>query len=378
VNPVKVAAAVLAALLPSASPAAATTPNLAKPATSATAHWSRPHPHRQPWPVTLTIQTVPPIAQVRIAVDGTLVRTDSHGRASYTVEHDFRGHSLALVDSAINTATARYRFVRWAGQRDPDQAFATTITGLPMRANYTITAAFRVQYPVAAHLADAAGKPVDLTRISSITIMRDDGTTFDYPRTTTAIAPLWLDGQVPSYGRTVLGLDLVSYSVHSVVINGVNVVDAGRQRFEPATTREPAIVVAFHDLTVRAHDALFSTGLGAAAVITFPDGTVRTVPFGADHVAVLDGLPRGDYRLDITSGRGIVLTRTLRLSRPTSADLVVVSYLDLATVVGGLILVAVALLLIGRAGRLRRWLNAVIGRSGPASRGLGAERSVQV
>jgi hypothetical protein len=303
--------------------------------------------------VTLTIQTEPALANVRFAVDGQPVTTDANGRAQFTQEHDFAEHTLMLFDISMNAPGRRYHFARWAGQRDPDQAFRPTVTGLPMRASYTITAAYRVQFPVHARIVDGTGAPVDPAQISAITLKRDDGSLLDYPRGTTADSPLWLDGQDPTYRKSALRLDPVSYAVQGIVMNGVNVIDSGKQRFAPAATGQPAFVVPFHDLTVRAHDALFANPLGTSAMVTYPDGRVRTVAFGADHTAVFDTLPRGEYRVDIVTKAGIVLSRQLRLSRGTAVDLVVVSHADLAAVVGGLLALACGLILIGRARRLR-------------------------
>jgi len=45
----------------------------------------RPHPKRKPWPVTVTVQTVPALAGVRFTFDNTVVTTDANGVASFTV-----------------------------------------------------------------------------------------------------------------------------------------------------------------------------------------------------------------------------------------------------------------------------------------------------
>src|SRR5204863_491234 len=100
----------------------------------------------------------------------------------------------------------------------------------------------------------------------------------------------------------------VSYSLQSVVADGANLVDAGRQRFRPAQSPVVTFTVQFHTLTVRAHDALFGDPLGVRAKVTGPDGAVHVLSMRPDHRATLDHLPRGHYRVDGTAGWAIVLT----------------------------------------------------------------------
>jgi hypothetical protein len=134
----------------------------------ATSAPKRPHPHRKPWPITLTVQTVPALPGLRFRLDDTLMTADAHGRVRFTEEHNFSPHTLRLLDTALEQSDRRLRFIRWAGQRDPNQAFSSTVTGLPMRMSYTVTAAFAVQIPVVTRLVNGAGTPVEPSRVSSV------------------------------------------------------------------------------------------------------------------------------------------------------------------------------------------------------------------
>ena len=55
-------------------------------------------------------------------------------------------------------------FLRWAGQRDPNQAFRPTVNGLPMRADYTVTASFATACPVSPRLVEENGTPLPTAR----------------------------------------------------------------------------------------------------------------------------------------------------------------------------------------------------------------------
>ena len=322
----------------------------------------RPHPHRQPWPITLTVQTVPVVAGARFAVDGVPLTTDAGGRAAYTREHNFASHTLEVVDRSIDTPDRRYRFTRWAGQRDPAQVFRPVVTGLPMRANYTVTAAFTVQYPVSARFTDQDGGALDPARISAVRVRAASGATIDLPPT----GSVWLDGSQPTYRKSAVTITDLSYSLQSVVVDGANVVDAGRQRFQPAKGGAVTFTTGFHGLRVTAHDALFKGRVGTGAVVTAPDGTLRTVAFGDRHTATLARLPRGAYRATVRGTGGVVFAETFTLSRDRTVDVMVVTTRDLVLVTAAVLLVAAGLLIAGRrhllrlAGapverRLRRW-----------------------
>jgi hypothetical protein len=298
--------------------------------------------------VTIEIRTVPAVAGVRLSLDGHTQTTNARGRARFTRPHNFAPHTLTLLDTTISATDRRYVFARWAGQRDPDQAFRATVTGLPMRINYTITAAFHVLYPVSATFVDQAGGPVDPGQVSAATLRRDDGALVELPNS----GAVWLAGQSPTYHRSTLRLHEVSYVLERALVNGTDVA-VGQQRFQPATMARPVFTTQFHDLTITAHDAIFGMARGDGATVTYPDGHSRFVAFGPGDVATLDHLPRGVYRIDIP-GSGTALRQDVQLSKARAVDVIVVSGLDVATVAAAGLLTAVALLLIGRAGLRRR------------------------
>jgi hypothetical protein len=315
----------------------------------------RPHPHRQPWPITVTVQTVPALAGVHLTYDGKPLVTNAAGAASVTAEHNFAKHTLALLDTAINQPSRRYRFARWAGQRDPNQAFRPTVTGLPMRANYTITAAFTVQYPISARPVDQHGAPLDLGRISALTVKSDTGQVFNLPTNDS----IWLDGTTPQYRKSALVESTVYYSVQTMVMSGTNIVDAGKQRFTPVNESTVTVTGQLHDLTITARDALFRDALGTHAVVTGPDGTVLRIGFDATRTATLQNLPRGTYHVTVGGTDGIVLDEQLGLSRDRAVRIAVLSTSDVATLGGVMLLIAVVLLVAGRLW-LRRLLLRVV------------------
>jgi hypothetical protein len=300
----------------------------------------------------MTVKTVPALAGVRFAVDGHQLVTGADGMTSYTAEHDFAGHQLTVVSGAVTTRDKRFQFTRWAGQRDPNQAFSRTVSGLPMRANYVVTAAFTVQHQVTPRVIRQDGTPVDPAEVNSITARSENGSMVTLP----LASPTWLDAVRPSFHHSMLSAESVTYSLQTVMVRGTNVVDAGRQTFTPAATATPTFTTQFHDLVITGHDAIFKSKMGTSATVTFPDGGKLNVPLNAEHTATLTNLPRGNYRVTLEAGRAIVGVQQFGLSKDKTADLVVISALDLAILLGLLLIIAVSLLVIGRQ-YWRRLLN---------------------
>jgi hypothetical protein len=300
--------------------------------------------------VTVTVRTTPQLAGVRFAFDGRTAVTGADGTARFTGTHDFAGHTLAVDDSELSSQHRQFAFARWAGQRDPDQAFRRTVEGLPLRADYTVTAAFTARYRVTARCVDQRGRAVPRDRVPYVTVRSDTGDTQRLP----VGRPVWLNGLLPVYRRSVLTSRTVGYALQSADAYGANTVDAGRQRFRPASDREVTFVTPFHDLTVSARDAVFGSAAGRTARIRLPDGSVREVPFGADRSATVRDLPHGQYEVEVTGGQGLRAAQQIRLSQTQSVQVRVVSRADLALVVGVLGLLAAGLLMIGRRLRRRR------------------------
>jgi hypothetical protein len=309
-----------------------------------------------PWPVTLTIRTVPALPDVRFEFDGVALTSGLDGTAAHTEQHNFSQHTLRLLDGTIVRQDRRYRFTRWAGQRDPDQAFRATVRGLPMRADYAITAAFSVWCPVTPRFTDQHGRVLDPAQIAKVTVRSDTGQSASLRPS----GATWLRCTRPvTWGNTLRGRD-VQYSVQSVMVSGTNVVHAGIERFWPTRTRAPTIVGYFHDLTITAHDALFGGGTGQEALVTLPDHTVVAEPFGPGHAATLSNLPQGSYQVRVKAGGAIVSAQTLRLSRDVTVDLTAVSPVDLLALGGGVFAAVVGLPLL--SGSRRRWVAGQLRR----------------
>jgi hypothetical protein len=323
---------------------------LAQPALAAAGQPARPaSASLQPWPITITIRTVPALPGVRFTFDGAPLTTGARGVVSHTERHNFSLHTLRLLETRFSTRDRRYHFVRWAGQRDPNQAFSPMVRGLPMRANYTVTASFGVQCPVLPFFTDQNGSAIDQGRIALVSLRSDTGESASLSPSGTT----WLPCSQTVYRGSTLSSLSVRYSVQSVMILGTNVVHAGVERFWPDRTPDPTVVGYFHDLTIAAHDALFGSGIGTVALVTLPDRSVRRVSLGSGHAATLSNLPQGRYRVKVIAGSAIISQQSLRLSKDQTVNFTAVTMWDLATMAGAVLLVAAGLPLLSGSRRKR-------------------------
>ncbi|WP_369142698.1 hypothetical protein [Streptomyces sp. R44] len=339
-----------ALLLGFAGPAAAAHPAVA--ATGTGTHRADPN-------VTVTIRTVPAVPGVRLVFGGQSLVTGSDGTATYTGARTADRQSLRLLDTSVDTPDAHYRFTRWAGQRDPQQAFRSHVDGLPLRADYTITAGFTVQYPVTVAFTDQHGAPLDPSLVSAVQVRSSDARITDLSVSGTT----WLDGVVPVFRNSGLTPVPLDYTLRSLVYDGVQLAGAGRQGFRPGPDRHLTFTGAFHDLTVTAHDALFGSATGDKATVTDPAGHVTTVSLGPDHTAVLSHLPRGRYTVEVKAPGGSANPREIQLSQSVTADVTVVSLTDVLVLAGaGLLLIGIPVVI-----RLRRRTRRTAAGPAPGS-----------
>ena len=303
----------------------------------------------QPWPITITVRTVPSLPGVRFVFDGIPIVTGPGGRTSVTEQHNFSAHTLTLADTKLSASGRQYTFVRWAGQRDPDQAFRPTVQGLPMRADYAVTASFAVMCPVNPRLAQQDGAALAANRVAQITLRNNLG----QPATLRPAGTTWLPCSWPVYRDSLLSSTDLQYSVQSMLVSGSNTVHVGVERFKPSRTPNPKLTGYFYVLTITAHDAIFGGAVGSYALLTMPDRTVRRVPLGPRHVATVSNLPQGNYQVQIKARGASVSAQTFRLSKDQTANLAAVTRGDIALVGGALLAGLVGIPLLSRTRRRR-------------------------
>lgn len=295
----------------------------------------RPHPKRKPWPITLVLRTVPALPGIVLSVGGTDYTAGPQGTVTVTMEHDDVGHTLKLLTGAVSIRGRRYVFYRWTGQRDPAEAYQTTVTNLPWRADHTITVSFATECRVVPSYTDQNGARLDPASLTSVTLRSQTGQSYSLsPRSAGYLpcsAPL-LDPAGPAS-------EPIVYRLAALRTQGTNIANSGQQAFSPLTDPRPDFIGYYYDLSVTGQDAFFGVRAGGhAAVVIEPDGTSVRAAFSASGVATFRHLPRGTYTVSITGGIG--MAKTVRVSRDLTASLQVIDGIDLsAGAVCGLVFV---------------------------------------
>jgi hypothetical protein len=297
-------------------------------------------------PLLLTIQTIPAVAGVVLTLDGNRTFV-SQVNGMIVADVATRGdHTLSLTLPRDDDRT-RFSFVRWS-----DESFQP-VRQVRLHENHTLYAGLQVAYRTEVVFSDPVGRPLDAARVSNVILSGPDAEVvrLDYP-----YPPTWLRTPLPAkhMGDNSLHVVAVPYALSRVDFDGLNVANDGQERYLPAVGGTWVVHLKLYRLTLRAKDALFGTTLSRPVTLTDPSGRQQRFQLDASG------------QFSIVAGRGIYTARVLAagisplvpiaLSRSQTAELSVITPIDLL-VVGftGLAVVAV-LLAIGRG---RKWLLAV-------------------
>jgi len=294
-------------------------------------------------PVQLTIATVPAtpgIPLVRIDGGATLT-TGPDG--TVVVPMTKVGRVALRLALPADDATKRVRLVRWDdGSTDPVRTIRIPDT-------LNVVVGLQLLNPVQFEFASSDGAPIAAAEVPIVHISDDAGN----QETLTGPGPHWLRSNTISRLVTGFVSTGVEYRISDVSLGGVNVVNHGQQRFTASGPQTVRVGLLVFNLVVQGRDALLKTPSGSHVTITDPDGGQRALELD-DAASATILLPRGEYTIVIGEGLGIPITTPVALSRGQQADVLIVSLLDIALVVGvGLILV-LGLILVGRPHVLRR------------------------
>jgi hypothetical protein len=285
-----------------------------------------------PRPTTLQLVTVPALPHVRVMLDGSTFQTNPVGIAR--IPHN--GLSLAgrlRVKPSSVADGVRATLSRWNEELTRENLDR-------------ITARLDVRYRVQIAFVDRQRKPVDLSRVTSLTLRSSHGILHTYS-TADLEKPIWLHGtRVVSRSGGPEAKDIY-YTVDRAIVDGANVVNRAQQRFYPSQRRSVKVELLFFRARFSAHDALFRFPMGAAVRLQHPDGHWERYPFGPGAKLELTGLPRGDYWVEVEAA-GMSFLRPVSLSRDQVVELEVLSYVDMGAAATLFLVITFGLLLIGR------------------------------
>jgi hypothetical protein len=283
----------------------------------------------------VSVRTVPAVSGLTFTFEKQRYVTDSGGRVQIPRPPGTAAFELLpriTVGSRQLNARTIVRFARWFTVGSESYA------------------ALDVYRQMAWRFVDAQGAPVPVDRIDRVVVRSSSGQVRVY-RTGLA-RKHWFFSRRVTLIRGKLVKKNLDYSVQRVVVAGADVVNAGQQTFSPERGPSVSFTLAFYTLTVRGEDAIFGSPAGTHGQLEMPNGTRRDLRLSHGQV-VIPSLPRGNYTIKLADGV-YRPAQPLVLSRSQVAVVPVVTYLDVIAVGGGLLLLALGLLLAGRPYLARR------------------------
>jgi hypothetical protein len=299
--------------------------------------------------LTFSLGTTPPIAGFPLTLDGVTAKTDADGVAHFRP----KSSDLALEDRVDLTKEAVLRIhgqdVKLVADRVYDSETGTPLVSL---AQFFLVS-FRYLRP--------DGSKVDPSEIGDVVLRSETGQRV----TVNPKKPEWLQGTRVIKRTGEMQNKRLRWSVLTVEYSGSNVVNAAQQVFEPATTQKVDIDLLFYRLDVQVHDAIFGFETGDGIELVYPDGGRHRLALDEHGALSVAWLPRGKYTLRIL-GSGPGMERPLAVTSEQVLDLDFYSWLDIGTVLGGLLLLAGGLALTGRIRRRRDRADVVDQHEEPA------------
>jgi hypothetical protein len=300
----------------------------------------------------LEIVTVPKVPGARFMVDGRAHRANRQGVVRLKVSR-LDEHKISVVEREISQDDRNLEFVRWySGSQDQD--YLDQLSGLTVKRNLRIKAAYRATYTMQYSFVDRSRAPVDGRRVSRVEFRGDHGQTVSGDGS----GKLTVVGIRPVVNGGTVIAKKVNYTVQRVDVDGSNVVQVNSQKFVPSRKTTVVIPLQLHTVHFSTRDFLFGQPVGQAVWLKYPDGHRVKVPLDADGKATVDLLARGNYTVQVDAP-GLRFERPLVLSRTQYVDLQHVSRLDIAVAIGALAALMFGLYLVRVRGR-----SAILGSTG--------------
>jgi len=293
-------------------------------------------------PATVSVQTVPPTPGLLFNLGGKTFFAGSDGVASIQVGQPGK-YQLSVLADQYSSPNQRIEFARWL-----DETYQPSKT-IDVPSTKVLEVGLNVYQQVGESFVDLSGFPVDPARIKQFTIRSAQGDLFTFNNG----QPAWIPATRVARFQNGLIVTNLEYSVIDMQVDGSNVVNKSQQRFFAHPNDTWQISMILYTLNIRANDGLFGSSVGKSVALVYPNGHIQNYPLNLNGMAVIHGLARGNYSLQVLNAKGLKQNIPVALSRSQTIDVNVPTNLDLL-VVGGLgLLVALSLIIFGRLQPLR-------------------------
>jgi hypothetical protein len=296
-------------------------------------------------PAKLAIYTVPPMPGVGFKLNKQIYTSDENGVVDLSVTTS-GVYSLEVlpIDEDNLPSNTQMEFARWN-----DNVFTASRKIYFPRAR-RLEAGFIVSYQMNQKFYDTTNDPVDPGRVSSM-VIRGIGNTYTFD----GAGPVWLPSNrlTRRVGERLESQEILYY-FRNVTIDGANVINRSEQRFHIQPDDTWPIQVLLYSVRFTARDAMFHFPIGKGIELTYPDGHKKTFIFDSDDKQiVIPSLARGSYSAKIIGIGGSAPPTPIYLSRDQDAELLMLSYLDIALIISIPLTIALIFFFIGRPYWLR-------------------------
>lgn len=281
---------------------------------------------------TVEISTVPALAHVTFALEGTTGTTGPDGTAH-----------VAVTD--LNDIPARLRLgTSAAGSRSVSLLQVTRLNpGAPHHRR--VLAALEVRRNIDLRFVDPLGASVPASRVQRVDLS-GGGPTISLTGAQIR-APVSLPEAIATHAEGQWIVRPITWSVSAVRFDGSDAVFAGRQHYRPSASKTWNVTLSVFRVRMRVRDVLFGSGVGTHVWITGAGGSGFGVRVGSGTPAVVPGLVRGLYDLRVDAAVFGKHTKVL-VSRDDLVEVRVVTPLDIAMIVLAVLVVGVGVILLGR------------------------------
>jgi hypothetical protein len=281
----------------------------------------------------IQIHTVPALPNLRFTLGSETALTGPDGVAALPVPKKGTYQLTAdLNPDNSPTATVKASFVRWV-----DNVYTANRT-IDVTGPGTYTMGLRVAYRATIQFVDLNNRPVDPTLVEQAQFSTGTGSDDVILNSQTGAKDVWWTAASAVRVSTQLTASNVTYRVLSVKIHGAEVVNRGQQAWTPTANGVWKIQLLLYSMTIETRDAVFGSPVAGHLTLTYPDGNAIDQQVDSGGRITFNNLPRGQYKLALGSVAFSPPT-PVALSRAQTTTLRVVTYMDVALVLGLLLLV---------------------------------------
>ncbi|NJD58347.1 MAG: hypothetical protein C3F13_04855 [Anaerolineales bacterium] len=270
-------------------------------------------------PAFVRIQTVPAIPGITFQMDGQAFVSGADGIASVAINQAGVYRLDVLLDKYKNPSQ-RVEFGRWSVESY--QPFRD----VQVPSDNVIQVGINIYHKVNFKFLDLDNYPVDLSRISSISIRSVQGDVFALKPGDTP----WLPASRTARRQNGLQETDLLYSVNSVVIDGSNVVNSSQQRFFAKLDDTWNISLLLFTLNISVKDGLFASPIGKTVSLTYPNGQSENFELDNAGNLTIHTLARGIYHVSLKGIKGLGTSTPVALSRNQSVNMRIITPLDAA------------------------------------------------